>query len=113
MVRSGSSFGRGSTSILRAGDAREWLGATLYTALYMSTRTQIYLTGEQRARLDELVRRRGGSLAELIREAVDAYLAGAGPGAAEALEHTFGRSPDFAAPPREEWRKRDERLSRG
>ncbi len=79
----------------------------------MSTRTQIYLTREQRARLDELVRRRGGSLAELIREAVDAYLAGAGPGAAEALERTFGASPDFEAPPREEWRKREARITRG
>ncbi len=85
----------------------------LYTALYMSTRTQIYLTREQRARLDELASRRGGSLAELIREAVDAYLAGAGPGAAEALERTFGASPNFAAPPREEWREREERISRG
>ncbi len=79
----------------------------------MSTRTQIYLTGEQRARLDELARRRGGSLAELIREAVDAYLAGAGPGAAEALERTCGASPEFAAPPREEWHKREERIRGG
>jgi len=79
----------------------------------MSTRTQIYLTSEQRTRLDELARRRGGSLAELIREAVDAYLAAAGPGAVEALERTFGASPDFTAPPREEWSKREERISRG
>jgi len=79
----------------------------------MSTRTQIYLTVEQRDRLDELARRRGGSLAELIREAVDAYLAGVGPGAAEALERTFGASPDFAAPSRVEWTKREERIRRG
>ncbi len=85
----------------------------MYTALYMATRTQIYLTREQRARLDELVRRRGGSLAELIREAVDAYLAGAGPGATVALERTFGVSPDFAAPSRDEWREREARISRG
>lgn len=53
---------------------------TLYTALYMAaTRTQVYLSREQRARLDEVVRRRGGSLAEVIRDAVDAYL-GAGGG---------------------------------
>lgn len=79
----------------------------------MATRTQIYLTREQRARLDELVRRRGASLAELIREAVDAHLAGAGPGAAQALERTFGASPKFAVPPREEWRQREERITRG
>ena len=79
----------------------------------MATRTQVYLSQEQRARLDELVRRRGGSLAELIREAVDAYLAASGPGAAEALERTFGAVPDFVAPPREEWRRREERIGRG
>jgi len=79
----------------------------------MSMRTQIYLTGEQRDRLDELARRRGGSLAELIREAVDAYLAALGPGVAEALERTFGASPDFEAPPRQEWTEREERIRRG
>ena len=39
-----------------------------------ATRTQIYLTAEQRKRLDELGRREGKTLAQVIREAVDAFL---------------------------------------
>ena len=47
----------------------------MYTALYMAaTRTQIYLTTEQRRRLDDRGRQTGLGLAEMIREAVDAYL---------------------------------------
>jgi len=87
---------------------------SLYTALYMpSTRTQIYLTQEQRARLDQLVRQHGGTLAEVIREAVDAYIAAAGPEAADALEQTFGLAPRFSVPPRAEWGDREQRLARG
>jgi len=76
----------------------------LYTALYMSsTRTQIYLTAEQRRRLDALARRQDRSLAELIREAVDAYLAGSPPEPKVALDATFGTDPGFEVPSREEW----------
>ena len=39
-----------------------------------ATRTQIYLTADQRKHLDELGRREGKTLAQLIREAVDRYL---------------------------------------
>ena len=39
-----------------------------------STRTQIYLTDDQRRRLDARGRRTGAPMARMIREAVDAYL---------------------------------------
>jgi predicted DNA-binding protein len=69
----------------------------------MSTRTQVYLTAEQRRRLDELARGRGTTLAQLIREAVDRYLEASGPSAAQALEATFGRAPALEVPSRDEW----------
>ena len=76
----------------------------LYTALYMAaTRTQIYLTVEQRRRLDELARREGATLAALVRAAVDAYLEGADTDPEAALGATFGRSPQFKVPARAEW----------
>lgn len=75
----------------------------LYAALYMAAlRTQIYLTAEQRERLDALGRQHGKALAELVREAVDAYLAHA-PSPHGALDATFGRLPDLDVPTREEW----------
>lgn len=76
----------------------------LYTALYMAAlRTQIYLTAEQRARLDRLRRRDGKSLAELVREALDAYLDKGASETDEALRATFGSLPDLEAPSRDEW----------
>ena len=78
----------------------------LYTALYMaSTRTQIYLTKEQRAKLDALAKREDKSLAELIREAVDRFLDEAPPDRDEVLRETFGIAPDFEVPPRSEWNR--------
>ena len=68
-----------------------------------SLRTQIYLTAEQRRRLDALARRQHRSLAALVREAVDAYLAGSGPDAETALASTFGRLPQLEVPSRNEW----------
>ena len=83
----------------------------LYTALYMAaTRTQIYLTQEQRERLDALARRDERSLAELIREAVDDYLQQTAPDPARALRNTFGIAPDFEVPSRDEWDERERRL---
>lgn len=68
-----------------------------------STRTQIYLTAEQRKRLDALARRQRRSLAALVREAVDAYLVQMGPDAESALSATFGRAPKLEVPSRDEW----------
>jgi hypothetical protein len=68
-----------------------------------STRTQIYLTDEQRRRLDARGRRSGAPLAHMIREAVDAYLADDHPDVEAALHDTFGALPDLELPSRDEW----------
>lgn len=76
----------------------------LYTVLYMaSTRTQIYLTDDQRRRLDARGRRTGAPMARMIREAVDAYLADDRPDVEAILEETFGTLPDLELPDRNEW----------
>jgi hypothetical protein len=76
----------------------------LYTVLYMAARrTQIYLTAEQRRRLDERRRRERRTLAELVREAVDAYLAERPFDTAAALNSTFGALPKLEVPSRDEW----------
>ncbi len=78
----------------------------LYNALYMAARrTQIYLTADQRKRLDERRRRERRTLAELVREAVDAYLADRSVDPATALDSTFGALPKFEVPSRDEWHR--------
>jgi hypothetical protein len=66
-------------------------------------RTQIYLTAGQRARLDELREREGKSLAQLVREALDAYMIERLPDPSDALDRTFGAAPTFTTPNRDEW----------
>ena len=68
-----------------------------------STRTQIYLTEEQRRRLDAKGRRSGAPLARMIREAVDAYLVDEQPDPDAALEAAFGTLPTLELPDRDEW----------
>ncbi len=75
-----------------------------------ATRTQIYLQPLQRQRLDEIAGARGLSLASVVREAVDLYLANAPTDATAALKNTFGAAPDARFPARDEWDTRDERL---
>jgi hypothetical protein len=78
----------------------------LYTALYMpSTRTQIYLTDDQRRRLDQRGRRMGAPMARMIREAVDAYLSDEKQDVEAALDETFGTLPDLELPSRDEWNR--------
>jgi hypothetical protein len=79
----------------------------LYNALYMAAarRTQIYLTADQRKRLDERRRRERRTLAELVREAVDAYLADRSVDPATALNSTFGALPKLEVPSRDEWER--------
>lgn len=73
-------------------------------ALYMaSTRTQIYLTEDQRRRLDARGRDTGAPLARMIREAVDLYLADDRPDPDAALDETFGTLPNLELPSRDEW----------
>jgi predicted DNA-binding protein len=71
-----------------------------------STRTQIYLTDDQRRRLDARGRRSGAPLARMIREAVDAYLADEEPDTDAALDATFGVLPNLDVPNRAEWDER-------
>ena len=68
-----------------------------------STRTQIYLTDDQRKRLDVRGRRTGAPLARMIREAVDSYLADEEPDIQAALDETFGTLPELDVPSRSEW----------
>jgi predicted DNA-binding protein len=65
-------------------------------------RTQIYLTAEQRRRIDEVARADGVTMAEVIRRALDYYLTTEGD-ASSALTATFGADPDAMAPDRREW----------
>ncbi|MGI8461177.1 MAG: hypothetical protein ACR2OC_06005 [Solirubrobacterales bacterium] len=73
-------------------------------------RTQIYLTAEQRKHPDERARREDRSLADLIREAVDAFLSEPEPDFDDVLDETFGACPDFEASSRDEWSEREKRL---
>lgn len=68
-----------------------------------ATRTQIYLTAEQRAQIDELAAAEGLTMAEVIRRALDAYLADETPDPADALRRTFGALSRAAVPNRDEW----------
>lgn len=75
----------------------------VYTVVYMATRTQIYLTDEQRARLSERAKATGRPVSELVREAIDVLLA-----ADDDLDTTFGSAPGIASrvPSRDEWERR-------
>ena len=78
----------------------------LYTlADVASVRTQIYLTVEQRRALDELVRRQGTTLAELVRQAVDQFLSESEPDPATALHSTFATMPELEVPDRDDWER--------
>jgi metal-responsive CopG/Arc/MetJ family transcriptional regulator len=68
-----------------------------------ATRTQIYLTEEQRQKLDSLRERDGKTLAEVVREAIDAYIQKPGADPSRALAETFGSLPDLEVPSRDEW----------
>lgn len=73
-----------------------------------ATRTQVYLTEEQRRQIEELRARDGRTLAEVIRAALDEYLSTHGRQAADreraerqrVLDETFGSIPDFPYPDR-------------
>ena len=67
-----------------------------------STRTQVYLTDEQRARIDRVAAVEGVSMAQVIRRAVDEYLDDR-PNPGAALDATFGAVPDAIAPSRDAW----------
>ena len=72
----------------------------MYTACCMAQRTQIYLTEEQRARLDAVADRHSIPMAEVVRRAIDAYL-----DLDDDLDATFGAAPGIGltVPGRDEW----------
>ncbi len=77
---------------------------SFYTLRCMSMRTQIYLTVEQRRRIDELASAEGITMAEVIRSALDGYLdEQADP--RSALVATFGWTPDLEVPSTDEWER--------
>jgi predicted DNA-binding protein len=69
-----------------------------------ATRTQIYLSEEQRERIDRAAEAEGVTMAELVRRAVDRYLAEE-PDPASALAATFGAAPDADVPSRDGWQR--------
>ncbi|CAN5839132.1 hypothetical protein BH23ACT10_BH23ACT10_20500 [soil metagenome] len=70
-----------------------------------ATRTQVYLTADQRRGIDQVAETEGVTLAEVVRRAVDAYLADNHPDADTALAVTFGADPHASAPDRDEWNR--------
>ncbi len=68
-----------------------------------ATRTQVYLTEEQRQRIDALAEAEGVTMAEIIRRALDLYLEDESPDPERALAATFGAAPDATVPSRDEW----------
>ncbi len=68
-----------------------------------SVRTQVYLTEEQRRRIDALTEVEGITLAEVVRRALDLYLLSVDASPDAALEATFGADPDATMPDRDEW----------
>jgi predicted transcriptional regulator len=68
-------------------------------------RTQIYLSEDQRRRIDSIAEAEGVSLAAIVRRALDSYLEAAAPSADGALATTFGAIPDMVAPDRSEWER--------
>lgn len=69
-----------------------------------ATRTQIYLTEDQRARIDRAAVAEGVTMAELVRRALDEYFED-DTDPAPALTATFGADPTADVPPRDAWRR--------
>lgn len=67
-----------------------------------ATRTQVYLTEGQRTHINEIATAEGVTMAEVIRRALDIYLAREGDASA-ALSATFGGDPSALAADRTEW----------
>ena len=67
-------------------------------------RTQIYLTEEQRRRIDQVTAAEGVPMAEVIRRALDKYLADEAD-VSSVLATTFGADPDATVPLRDEWQR--------
>lgn len=68
-----------------------------------SIRTQVYLTDEQRQRIETLRRAEGITLAEVVRRALDDYFKRQASDVEAALTATFGAVPGALVPSRDEW----------
>ena len=68
-----------------------------------ATCTQVYLSAEQRQRIDVLAEVEGVTMAEIVRRALDAYLEEESPNPQSALAATFGADSRAEAPSRDEW----------
>ena len=68
-----------------------------------STGIHVYLTDEQRRRIETLRRAEGIPLAEVVRRALDDYLERQTSDAEAALSTAFGTAPGASAPSRDEW----------
>lgn len=69
------------------------------------TRTQIYLSEEQRKLLERAAKRERVSMAEVVRRAVDQYFGriSSQPDPKATLESTLGALPHLEVPSRAEW----------
>jgi toxin FitB len=63
-----------------------------------ATRTQVYLTPDQRRRIDQVAQAEGVTLAEVVRRAADAYLADSHVDVDAALAATIGADPHATDP---------------
>lgn len=68
-------------------------------------RTQVYLTDDQRRRIDALADAEGVTMAEIIRRALDVYIEDQAPDPRAALVATFGAAVDATVPGRDEWHR--------
>jgi predicted DNA-binding protein len=69
-----------------------------------ATRTQVYLTEEQRARIDRAAEAEGVTMAEVIRRAIDQYVKDE-TDPATALAATLGAAPNADTPGRDSWQR--------
>lgn len=69
----------------------------------VATRTQIYLSEDQRQRIDQVSAAEGVPMAEVIRRALDRYLSESTIDASTTLLKTFGADPEARVPTRDEW----------
>jgi len=88
---------------VRAPELLIWGGERCILCCMSATRTQVYLTEQQRQRIDALVEAEGVTMAEIIRRALDLYLEAETPDPELALAATFGLAPDAMVPARDEW----------
>lgn len=64
----------------------------------------MYLTEDQRRKIDQLAEAEGVTMAVIIRRALDQYLTDE-TDATTALATTFGAAPAASAPSRDEWQR--------